>query len=204
VQAALEHVGSDLAACNAQVETLHRQQIEALAALGTVDGEALAADAEQQATDAAARLSTLVADYAARPRPSSPRRSTTYQQRYQGPLLARGVGTVRTDYWRALCAVATDFSDEMTILVGVRPNGKRENVGNLSSGNRDQLFLALRLAAIERHVVVSRADAGGGRRHRDQFRRCVGSATFGAAPSCRKRRCSSSRTTNTCSNGRPA
>jgi uncharacterized protein YhaN len=41
----------------------------------------------------------------------------------------------------------------MTILVGVRPNGRRETVGNLSSGTRDQLFLALRLAAIESHVA---------------------------------------------------
>ncbi|MFZ2855884.1 MAG: hypothetical protein WAZ34_17440, partial [Rhodocyclaceae bacterium] len=155
VQAALERVGSDLAASNAQVETLHRQQIEALAALGTVDGEALAADAEQQAADAAARLSTLLADYA------SARLASTilaeaidaYQQRYQGPLLARASELFARITGGRFVRVATDFSDEMTILVGVRPNGKRENVGNLSSGTRDQLFLALRLAAIERHVV---------------------------------------------------
>ena len=49
--------------------------------------------------------------------------------------------------------VAADFDEDKTVLVGVRNNGKREGVDALSSGRRDQLFLALRLAAIESHVA---------------------------------------------------
>jgi len=155
VEAALERVSIDLDACTAQVETLHGKQIETQAALGQVDGEAVAAEAEQRAADAAARLSNLVADY------SSARLASailleaieTYQQRYQGPLLARASELFATITDGRFAKVATDFDEDMTILVGVRPNGKRETVGNLSSGTRDQLFLALRLAAIESHVA---------------------------------------------------
>lgn len=155
VKAAQERVSGDMEACTSQVEALHGKQIEAQAALGTVDGEAVAADAEQRAADAAARLSNLVADYASARLASTILSDAieTYQQRYQGPLLARASELFATITGRRFVKVATDFAEDMTILVGVRPNGKRETVGNLSSGTRDQLFLALRLAAIESHVA---------------------------------------------------
>jgi len=154
VKASLERSGGDLQACTPQVEERHGKLIEAEAALGKVDGDAVAADAAQRAADAAARLSNLIAEYA------SARLSSyiisevieTYQQRYQGPLLARASELFATITGGRFAKVATDFDEDMTILVGVRANGKRETVGNLSSGTRDQLFLALRLAAIESHV----------------------------------------------------
>lgn len=155
VQAALDRVSTDLEACTSQVETLHEKQLETQAALGKVDGEAVAADAEQRAADAAARLSNLVADYSSTRLASAilSEAIETYQQRYQGPLLARASELFATITGGRFVKVATDFDEDMTILVGVRPNGKRETVGNLSSGTRDQLFLALRLAAIESHVA---------------------------------------------------
>lgn len=155
VKAALERVTADLDACTAEMETLHGRQIAAEASLGRVDGEAVAAEAEQRAADAAARLSNLVADYASARLASTILSDAieTYQQRYQGPLLARASELFATITGGRFAKVATDFAEDMTILVGVRPNGKRETVGNLSSGTRDQLFLALRLAAIESHVA---------------------------------------------------
>lgn len=155
VKASLERAGGDLQACTPQVEERHVKLIEAEAALGKVDGEADAADAEQRAADAAARLSNLITEYA------SARLSSTiisevieaYQQRYQGPLLARASELFVIITNGRFAKVATDFDEDMTILVGVRANGKRETVSNLSSGTRDQLFLALRLAAIESHVA---------------------------------------------------
>jgi DNA repair protein SbcC/Rad50 len=155
VKAALERVSGDLDACTSRVETLHGKQIESQTALGRVDGEAVAADAEQRAADAAATLSNLVADYASARLASTilSEAIETYQQRYQGPLLTRASELFATITGGRFAKVATDFAEDMTILVGVRPNGKRETVGNLSSGTRDQLFLALRLAAIESHVA---------------------------------------------------
>lgn len=155
VKASLERAVGDLHACTPQVEERHGKLIEAEAALGKVDGDAVAADAEQRAADAVARLSNLIAEYASARLSSSIISEVieTYQQRYQGPLLARASELFATITGGRFAKVATDFDEDMTILVGVRANGKRETVGNLSSGTRDQLFLALRLAAIESHVA---------------------------------------------------
>ena len=154
VKASLERAVGDLHACTPQVEERHEKLIEAEAALGKVDGDAVAADAEQRAADATARLSNLITEYASARLSSSIISEVieTYQQRYQGPLLARASELFATITGGRFAKVATDFDEDMTILVGVRTNGKRETVGNLSSGTRDQLFLALRLAAIESHV----------------------------------------------------
>ena len=154
VQASLERAVGDLHACTPQVEERHGKLIEAETALGKVDGDAVAADAEQRAADAAARLSNLITEYASARLSSSIISEVieTYQQRYQGPLLARASELFATITGGRFAKVATDFDEDITILVGVRANGKRETVGNLSSGTRDQLFLALRLAAIESHV----------------------------------------------------
>jgi len=48
------------------------------------------------------------------------------------------------------------FDDnDKPILLGVRQNGEELKVGAMSDGSLDQLFLALRLAAIERHMELS-------------------------------------------------
>jgi DNA repair protein SbcC/Rad50 len=155
VQSALDRISIDMCDCTPKVEALHQKQLETQAALDLVDGEAIAAEAEQRAADAAARLSNQVADYSSARLASAilSEAIETYQQRYQGPLLARASELFATITCGRFDKVATDFDEDMTILVGVRPNGKRETVGNLSSGTRDQLFLALRLAAIESHVA---------------------------------------------------
>jgi uncharacterized protein YhaN len=155
VKAALQRAGGDLNACTAHVEALHARLIDARARLGKVDGAGAAADAEQRAAGAAARLSHLVADYASARLASAILVEVieTYQQRHQGPLLARASELFATITGGRFAKVATDFDEAMTILVAVRPNSRRETVGNLSSGTRDQLFLALRLAAIESHVA---------------------------------------------------
>jgi uncharacterized protein YhaN len=155
VQADLERAGADLALCTTEVEARHAALIAAQTALGAVDGAGAAAEAEQRAADAAARLGNLVADYAAARLASAILAEVieTYQQRHQGPLLARASELFAAITGGRFAKVAADFDEAMTILVAVRPSGKRETVGNLSSGTRDQLFLALRLAAIEGHVA---------------------------------------------------
>lgn len=154
VKVALERASGDLEAFTTQVEALHARLIEAQAGLDKVDGAAASAAAEQRAADAAARLSHRVADYASARLASAILAEVieTYQQRHQGPLLARASELFATITGGRFAKVATDFDEAMTILVAVRPNGQRVTVGNLSSGTRDQLFLALRLAAIEGHV----------------------------------------------------
>ncbi len=138
-----------------EVEALHARLIQAQSNLRQVDASAAAAVAEQQAADTAASLSHLVAQYSSARLASAILADVieTYQQRHQGPLLARASDFFATITGDRFIKVATDFDEERTILVGVRGNGRREQVGNLSTGTRDQLFLALRLAAIESHVT---------------------------------------------------
>jgi len=48
--------------------------------------------------------------------------------------------------------VAIDFDEDQQILKAVRDGGERLTMEELSTGRRDQLFLALRLAAIQVHI----------------------------------------------------
>ena len=41
---------------------------------------------------------------------------------------------------------------DQPVLVGIRPDGERVHVTGMSSGTRDQLYLALRLASLERYM----------------------------------------------------
>jgi uncharacterized protein YhaN len=155
VRAALERQTQAIQEQAPEVEALHARLIQAQSDLRQVDGSAAAAAAEQQAADTAASLSHLVAQYSSARLASAILADVieTYQQRHQGPLLARASDFFATITGGRFIKVATDFDEERTILVGVRGNGRREQVGNLSTGTRDQLFLALRLAAIESHVT---------------------------------------------------
>ena len=45
-----------------------------------------------------------------------------------------------------------DYQDDRQILVGKRPDAVKVGMDGLSQGTRDQLFLALRIAAIEEHL----------------------------------------------------
>ena len=154
VKANLERASADLHSSTAHVEARHADLIKAQAGLDQVDGGAVAAEAEQRAAGAAARLASLAADYATARLASAILAEVidAYQQRNQGPLLARASEIFAAITGGRFARVAADFDESMAILVAVRPSGQRLTVGSLSSGTRDQLFLALRLAAIESHV----------------------------------------------------
>lgn len=56
----------------------------------------------------------------------------------------------------SLAGIRTDIDDQgQPILVGVRPNGDWLQVAGMSSGTRDQLYLALRLATLEWRLNTS-------------------------------------------------
>ena len=48
--------------------------------------------------------------------------------------------------------LATDYEDGTQVLLGQRPGAARVGVAGMSQGTRDQLFLSLRIAAIEEHL----------------------------------------------------
>ena len=79
-----------------------------------------------------------------------------YREEHQDPVLeigSRYFGELTTGSFTGL---RTDMDDKgEPILVGVRPGGLRLTVDKMSSGTRDQLFLALRLATLEWRLTNS-------------------------------------------------
>jgi uncharacterized protein YhaN len=85
------------------------------------------------------------------------RRIDDYRRRNQAPLLLRAGVLFREMTLRSFERLEADMDDDRPILIGVRPDGKRVPVQGMSEGTRDQLFLALRLAAVEASCATSEA-----------------------------------------------
>jgi uncharacterized protein YhaN len=76
-----------------------------------------------------------------------------YRQQHQGPLLGRASEHFAVLTQGSFAGLRADFNDkDEPVLVGVRPNDARVYVEGMSSGTRDQLYLALRLASLEKYM----------------------------------------------------
>ena len=79
-----------------------------------------------------------------------------YRRENQGPLLKRA-----SEHFSALTlgsfdGLTTDFNEkDEPVLAGIRPGGEFVYVEGMSSGTRDQLYLALRLASLEKYMESS-------------------------------------------------
>lgn len=76
-----------------------------------------------------------------------------YRKENQGPLIKRA-----SEYFAELTLdsferLSTEFNErDEPVLTGVRGDGERVRVEGMSSGTRDQLYLALRLASLEKYM----------------------------------------------------
>ncbi len=76
-----------------------------------------------------------------------------FRREQQGPLLARAETLFSALTLGGFARFAVDYdSADRPYLLGVRADGTPCPVSGMSDGTRDQLFLALRLAAIERYL----------------------------------------------------
>jgi uncharacterized protein YhaN len=78
-----------------------------------------------------------------------------YRREHKAPLLKRAdelFPTLTRNRFQSL-EVSFDEADE-PVLVGVRATGEKVTVNRMSTGTREQLYLALRLASLERHVEL--------------------------------------------------
>lgn len=80
-----------------------------------------------------------------------------YRQTRQGPMLARASATFATLTGGSFSRLVVDAEGHTPRLYGVRPDGKPVEVSGMSEGSRDQLYLALRLAALELQIDQGRA-----------------------------------------------
>lgn len=77
-----------------------------------------------------------------------------YQERNQGPLLARAGAIFRKITLGSFKGLNVDYLDAGAVLLGVRPDDQTLLLEGMSDGALDQLYLSLRLAAIERHLEL--------------------------------------------------
>ncbi len=160
--------GQELAAANArldeletligqreiEVENAHTAELEARRAFDAIDGGDAAAWVQQEAEEITVRIVRQARAYA-RARLASAivaRVAQIYRERHQGPVLRRASEIFARITLGSFGGLVMDYEDDRQMLLGQRPDGSRLGVGGMSQGARDQLFLALRLAAIEEHL----------------------------------------------------
>jgi uncharacterized protein YhaN len=122
------------------------------------DPSSAAADAAEEAEAHLARVRDLASRWA-RARIASvvlEREIERYRERHQGPVLARASAVCARLTRGSVAALRAGFDDDdEPVLRCVREGGREVGVEALSDGTRDQLYLALRLATLERHASTS-------------------------------------------------
>jgi uncharacterized protein YhaN len=76
-----------------------------------------------------------------------------FREENQGPLLEKSGQFFSAMTRGAFSGLAAEFTDQdVPVMIGRRPDGSNVHVEGMSEGARDQLYLALRLAALDRHL----------------------------------------------------
>jgi len=76
-----------------------------------------------------------------------------FRKENQGPLLEKSGQVFQNITRGAFAGLGAEFNaDDTPILVGLRPDKSSVSIAGMSDGSRDQLYLALRLAALDRYL----------------------------------------------------
>ncbi len=79
-----------------------------------------------------------------------------YRSQNQGPLVRRASAHYAVLTRNSFQQLRTDFNEkDEPVLAGIRPDGEQVYVEGMSNGTRDQLYLALRLASLEKYMETS-------------------------------------------------
>ncbi|MBI4700188.1 MAG: AAA family ATPase [Deltaproteobacteria bacterium] len=136
-------------------DALQKQRNVADHELAGMTGTETAAAAAAEGQAILARLRSQVATYL-RVRAASAllaREMERYRAANQDPVLLRAGELFAAFTLRSFDTVRSEVGDDdHPRLLGVRPSGKLVSVDGMSSGTRDQLYLALRLATLERYL----------------------------------------------------
>ena len=82
-----------------------------------------------------------------------------YRETRQGPMLGRASEVFAALTLGSFQRLTVDADSDPPALFGQRADGSRVGTAGMSEGTRDQLYLALRLAALELHLGASTANA---------------------------------------------
>ena len=123
-------------------------------AFDALDGADQAARAEAQRQEALAAMADAAEHYL---RLKTAARLLTwsiekFRETKQGPMLAKASSIFNGLTMDSFSRLLVDSDAATPRLFGIRPNGEQVDVAGMSEGSRDQLYLALRLAALELQV----------------------------------------------------
>ena len=138
-----------------EVSTLSNQHGAQKVAFDAFAGADLAAKAEAQKHEAVTRMSDAVERYL---RTHTVARllkwsMEKFRETKQGPMLAKASSIFKTLTLDSFSRLLVDSDGPSPRLFGVRPDGQQVDVAGMSEGSRDQLYLALRLAALEIQIA---------------------------------------------------
>ncbi|WP_186062122.1 ATP-binding protein [Burkholderia gladioli] len=151
VPAQLEAARREQDGLNAAASELVRRELEARQALAAIAGQSSAALAEARRQEALAAMGDTAEQYIEAATASRLLRWAIdrYRDQKQGPMLSRAgeifAGLTLGEFLR----LTVDTERQPPELSARRASGRSVEVGGLSEGTRDQLFLALRIAALE-------------------------------------------------------
>lgn len=129
-------------------ETIGREKNE----LGRMDGGDKAAELAEASQQALTKIRRLTERYIRLKLATKILREEIerYRAENQDPVLKLATRYFNELTLGSFCGLRTDTDDhEQPVLIGVRPDGSWLQVAGMSSGTRDQLYLALRLATLE-------------------------------------------------------
>lgn len=126
-------------------------QLAAKQVFEAIDGGAQAAIAEAQKQEALSDMSEAGEEYLQLATASTLLKWAVdkYRDRKQGPLLQRASAVFKNLTLGSFEKLRIDYDEEPPALLAYRPNNQVVTISGLSDGTRDQLFLALRIAALE-------------------------------------------------------
>lgn len=150
----LARLQSELQAIVTLLPTLSADHVMAQHNLAEMVGSDNAATAEARRQEALAQMTDAAERYVRVATAASLLRWSVdqYREQKQGPLLARASAIFSGLTLGAFRRLHVDFEAEKMSLAGQRANGELVEVTGLSDGTRDQLYFALRLAALEMHL----------------------------------------------------
>ncbi|WP_246791884.1 YhaN family protein [Burkholderia perseverans] len=151
VPARLEATRQDSETLGATLSRLAQEEVVAQQALDAIAGQSSAALAEAKRQEALAAMGDTAEQYLEAATASRLLRWAIerYREQRQGPMLGRASEIFAALTLGDFSRLVVDTERQPPELSARRANGKPVAVGGLSEGTRDQLFLALRIAALE-------------------------------------------------------
>ena len=154
LQAEQEHLGRLSGEVVDEIARLSHQHGVQKSAFAAFDGADIAAKAEARRQEAVAAMAEAAERYLALHTASRLLQwaMEKFRETRQGPMLAKASSLFNALTLGSFSRLLVDSDGQSPRLFGVRADGAQVDVAGMSEGSRDQLYLALRLAALELQV----------------------------------------------------